>query len=375
MLMIQRTIRQRTGHWQWIAAVLCIAVLLPAFPAQATIQEIKVLAVGVDASSIQADAMAMDYARKRAVYLAAKKLGVKDPAKALAKFTDDDFNSIIRGADVLQTKRIGDHSYSDVNVTIVDEQLRRALKVAEVPVPEDADLKLRGVLLVPVYASHDGAFLWEKENQLRGPLADEVRRQSHAGILLPGGDYDDLRLLDHNNALTVKPEELKPMFERYGAEEIIIAVMTPSPVGTMDATSVLLRRLHASGEVHTEILTIPPSTADEPAATRMGKTATAIASAVTQIASSTAERDAAARAKTKPLTVRFAYAIPQELSRMEAAVRASPEVYSLDLPSIALAEVDGTIYLKGNADALHEELTKQGLIVTTTKEGWRISVR
>ena len=372
--MIRRNIRQRIGHWQWIAALLCIAILSPPFPAHASTQEIRVLAVGVDPSSVEAEAKAMDYARKRAVYLAARKLGVQDVSKVVAQLSDTDFAAIIRGADVVQTKRTGDMTYSEVMVTIVDEQLRRALKVTGTP-PAEADMKLRGVLLIPVYASHDGAFLWEKDNQLRQPLADEVRRQSHAGVMLPGGDYDDLRLIDRNNALTVKPEELKPMYERYGAEEIIIAVMTPSAVGTTDATSVLLRRLNISGDVRTEMLTIPPASADESSVVRLNKTATAVASAVTQIASSTADREAATRAKAKQLTIHFAYAIPKDLSRMVDAVRASPEVYSLDLPSISLAEVDGTIYLKGDAQALHDALTKQGLVVTTTKDGWRISVR
>jgi hypothetical protein len=373
--MIYRNIRQRTGHWQWIAAMLCISLMLPALPAMAATQDIRVLAVGVDGSSMEAEAKAMDYAKKRAVYLAAKKLGVKDTSKTVAKLTDADLASIIRGANVTQSKRTGDMTYCDVTVTIVDDQLRRALKVADNGMPPDTDMKLRGVLLVPVYASHDGAFLWEKDNLLRQPLSDEVRRQSHAGVLLPGGDYDDLRLIDHANALTVKPEELKPMFDRYGAEEIIIAVMTPSAPGTNDATSVLLRRLNVSGDVRTEELNVPPSSADESSATRLSKTATAIASAVTQIASSTAEREAAIRSKSKQLKVRFAYAIPKELARMEDAVRASPEVYYLDLPSIALAEVNGTIYLKGDDEALHDELRKQGLIVTSINDGWRISVR
>lgn len=374
MLMVYRNIRQRIGHWQWIAAVLCISVLAPAFSAHASTQEIRVLAVGVDSSSLEAEAKAMDYARKRAVYLAARKLGVKDVSKVVARLSDTDLAAIIRGADVVQSKRTGDMTYSEVNVTIVDEQLRRALRVTDQPVA-DADMKLRGVLLVPVYVSHDGAFLWEKENQLRQPLADEVRRQSHAGVLLPGGDYDDLRLLDHANALTVKPDELKPMFDRYGAEEIIIAVMTPSAPGTMDPTSVLLRRLNVSGDVHNEVLNVPPDSTDESSTTRLSKTATAVASAVTQIATSTAEREAAIRAKSKQLRVRFAYAIPKDLARMEDAVRASPEVYYLDLPSIALAEVNGTIYLKGDDQALHDELVKQGLIVTSINDGWRISVR
>ena len=308
-------------------------------------------------------------------YLAARKLGVKDPSKLLARLSATQYAGIIRGADVLQTKRIGETTYSEVNVTLVDEQLRRALKLSDAPVAPDADLTVRGILLIPVYATRDQAYLWEKENQFRGPLWEEVRRQSRAGVMLPGGDYDDLRLIDHVNALNVKPDELKPMFDRYGAEEIIIAVMTPSTAGTTDATSVLLRRLNVSGETRNEVLSIPPDTLEESAATRLGKTAVAVASAVTQIATSTAEHDQLMREKAKKLAVRFSYAIPKDLARMEDAVRNAPEVLYLDLPSIALAQVSGTIYLKGDDQALHDGLVKQGLVVTTINDGWRISVR
>ena len=349
-------------------------LLLFAPCAHASVQEIRVVAVGIDTESMAAEAKALDYARKRAVYLAARKLGVKDLSKVVSKFTDEQFNQIIRGATVVQTRRQGEVTYSEVNVTVVDEALERALKIPEKPAVVD-NLKLRGVMLLPVFATHDRAYMWEKENQLREPLNDEVRRQSHAGILLPSGDLQDLRLVDYQNALTVKPEEMKTMFDRYGAEEIVIAVLTPSASGTADPASVLLRRLRSDNTVRNELLEITPENSDEPAATRLSKAAVAIASAVTQIASSTAERDQTLRAKSKQVKVRFSYAIPRDLAMMEEAVRNDAQVLYLDLPSIALAQVTGTIYLKGDDEVLRQDLTKQGIIIRPINDGWQLSIR
>ena len=375
MFMVYRNIRQIPRDWQWIAALLCIVLMLAPGAARAGIQEIRVVAVGIDSSSVAAEEKAMDYARKRAVYLASRKLGIKNVSKVVAKFSEKQFNDIIRGANVVQSRRQGEVTYSEVNVTIVDEALRRALKLPDAPAVPVADMKVRGVLLVPVYVGRERAFLWEKENQLRQPLWDEVRRQSKAGILLPGGDFDDLRLIDYLNALTVKVDELTPMFERYGAEEIIIAVMTPSTPGTTDASSVLLRRLNISGEERHEVIEVPPESIEEASTIRLNKTASAIANAVTQIASSTAEREQAVRAQAKQLKVRFSYAIPKDLAFMQDAVRKAPETMYLDLPSIALAQVTGTIYLKGDDEALRASLVKQGVIVTTINDGWRLSIR
>ncbi len=350
-------------------------LLVLAQPAAAAVQDIRVVGVGSDTSSLQAAEKALDYAKKRAVYLATVKLGVANAGKILSKFTDEQFAQIIRGATVTQTRREGYITYSDVSVTIVDEALRRALKL-----PDDYGkartkaIDARGVLLLPVYASKERAYLWEKENALRAPLAEEVRRQSYGSVLLPGGDLEDLRLIDYNNALTVGAEELAPMFKRYGADEIVVAVLTVGAAGTTDASSVLLRRITPT-KSRNEVMEIPLSGADETSATRVGKAASAIANAVTQIATSTAERDQAARAAAKTIAVTFAYAIPKELARMQTAVRNAPQVLYLDVPSIALAQVAGTIYLKGEATALRELLVKQGVVVTTNGEGWRLSAR
>lgn len=359
---------------QWMAALMLMMALGVSAPCMAATQELRVLAVGNDSSSIKAEEKALDYARKRAVFLAARKLDVKDASARVAKFTDKQFAEIIRGANVVKTRRDGSITYSEVNVTLVEGPLRRALNLPEVS-PDAADtLTVRAVLLLPVYVAPGRAYLWEKDNLLRAPLSDEIRRQARGGILLPGGDLEDLRLIDYQNALTVKPEELKPMFDRYGAEEIIIAVLTPGAAGTRDVSSVLLRRLTPDG-VRNEVLDIAPENAEEVSAVRLAKSASAIASAITRIATSTAERDQLLRNQTSQIPVRFAYAIPKELAFMQQAVRSSPEVLSLELPMIGLAQVTGTIYLKGNEAALKEALTKQGVIVTVMSKGWRLSVR
>jgi hypothetical protein len=370
--MIGHTIRQTIRPWQWLAALV---LLTWAVPAMAAVQEMRVIGVGSDTSSMQAAEKAMDYAKKRAVYLATLKLGVPNAGKVASKFTDEQLGLIVRGATVTQTRREGYITYADVNVTIVDEALRRALKL-----PDDygkartQGMDTRGLLLLPVYAGKERAYLWEKENLLRAPLAEEVRRQSYGSVLLPGGDLDDLRLIDYNNALTVGAEELTPMFKRYGADEIVIAVLTIGAAGTSDASTVLLRRITPTKN-RNEVMEIPLSGSDETSSTRLGKAAAAIAAAATQIATSTAERDQAARAAAKTIPVTFAYAIPKELARMQEAVRAAPQVLYLDVPSIALAQVTGTIYLKGEAAPLRELLTKQGVVIAPSGEGWRLSVR
>lgn len=360
----------RNAPWFAIAAML-----LCTMPAHASVQEMRIVGVGIDSSSKQAEQKALDYAKARAVYLAIRKLSVPDPGTVAAKLKPAQWDLILRGATITNRRREGEITYLEVQVTVVDEALLRALKLPEnygkSPVTAT---KLRGVLLLPMLVGKEHAYLWEKENILRPLVSAEIRRQSQGGLLLPDGELEDLRLIDYQNALTVKPEELKPMFDRYGAEEIIIAVLTPGATGTKDSSNVLLRRLSHS-EVKNELLEIPAESELENSATRLSKATSSIVGAVTQIASSTAQNERTARDHAKQIKVQFSYSTPRDLAKMQSAVQSAPQVLFLELPSIALAQVAGTIYLKGEANALRETLLKQNIFVTTIESGWRISVR
>lgn len=336
--------------------------------------DFRVVGIGIGSSSFEAEQAAMDYAKKRAVFLAARKFGMKDPAKAVAKFDEATFQEVIRGMNVSNRRRVGETTYLDVQVTIVEDALRRELKLPEAVQPSPNVADMRGVMLLVMLVGKDRGYLWEKENVLRDPVSEEVRRQSHGRILMPGGDLEDLRLIDYQNALTVEPKELAPMFARYGAEEIVIAATRLSEPGTTDATNIILRRIQPD-RVRNEVIDIPNESVEETGRARMEKAVNAIAGAVTEIASSTAEKEHALREKAPKLTIRFRYAIPKELAHMQEVLESSPDVLFLDMPSIALAQVSGTVYLKGNEKSLHDYLVKEGIIVTAINDGWQLSVR
>ena len=240
--------------WQWFA-VLCMALMCMANPSQAAVQEVRVVAVGIDDISGKAEEKALAYARNRAVYLTARKLGGPDAGFKAAKLKEDQLSQIVRGTQVIQTRREGNTTYAEVNVTLVEDVLRKILNIAPntTAAPESPTAKVRGVLVLPVFVGEERPYLWEKENQLRNPLAEEVLRQSHGAVLVAGGDFEDLRLVDYKNILTVKAEELAPMFARYGSREIIVAVLTLSPAGK-EAPSGVIRLIFAGGpEIQLEV--------------------------------------------------------------------------------------------------------------------------
>ena len=358
--------------WQCLILAFCMGLWAPA---HAAVQEIRVLAEGVDHDSYKAADLALDYARKRAVYLLAVKMQVDDAGPKCAALTDDQLAQIIRGATVLQTKRVGDVTYDDVTVTLVDDALMRALKIQNPKTVELESGGAKGVLVMPVLVGKTRPYLWENDNALLDPTRNEILRQGHGSVIAAAGDFDDRRLIDYQNALQVKPDELAPMFKRYGVDEIVIAIVTPGEEGTPNPTSILLRRLQLPPkESRTEEITLKPDSPADNRDVRIKQAATAIAATATQIAAATSELQQDKLKDAPSVAISFHYTTAGELAAMEEAVRNAPGALQLQIPDIALGNITGTLYFTGaTRDIVRNAIAKQGFFVHDSGQGWTIS--
>lgn len=355
--------------------LLLLAIVGFALPAHAGVQQVRVLAAGVDRSSFEAEQKAVEYARKRAVYLTARKLPVQDPSAQVAALTQKQFDEIVRGSSVLRTKRVDEVTYAEVMVTVIDEPLKRALGIEDGPMLDVSakDPRGRGVLVLPVLVKNSRPYVWEKDNELREPLRSEVLRQSHGAVLVPAGDYDDLRLVDYQNVLEVTAKDLAPMFTRYGADEIVVAIYTQPSSDGKTASNILLRRLTPK-QSRSEVLSLEMP-ADVKLPERSQAAARVIASAVSQIAASTSEADQKRLAAATKLPIKFLYANPRELAQMQEKLRNSKGVILLSTPSIALNDIVAEAYVEGDLEKLRENLKKQAIIVTDQGDTWQLSLR
>lgn len=356
--------------------IVVVLMLMPML-AQAAIQDVRVLAAGVDRSASKAETLAIDYAKKRAVYLVARKLPIEDASGKVAALTAKDFSKIVRGATVLQTKRTGNITYADVTVSVVDSALRAALGVKDRENSEaERNVFVRSVLVLPVFVKDDRAFVWEKENALRAPLQEELLRQAQGRILTPAGDLDDLRLVDYQNVLTVDQAGLAAMLKRYHTDEIMIPIYAAPEVDAKEPPVILLRRVSASG-VRSERIAMPEEQAKAASVSeKLAIAARLIAGAAVQIATSSAEDERAKLAKATKVPLMFNYANSRELARMQEAVRAAPGVLLLEMPSISLrGGLAGIAYLDGEAKKLRESLDKAGIIVREKDSSLQLSYR
>lgn len=344
--------------------------------AQAAIQEIHVMAVGIDSSPEAATKKALDYARKRAIYLVLRKLHVEKPEAVAATLTEAQLDRIIRGATINDTKRADYNTYANVTVSILDTVLLQELGL-ETPaelLTVEPGIPARGVLVLPVFALKDRPYVWEKENPMRGPLSNEVLRIAHGAVVVPTGDFEDLRLIDYRNVLTVKSDELKPMFDRYGVEEIIIAIVSrKSATSDLDST-ILLRRLSLK-EMRAEQIELPPAALQEPFETRLQEAVATLAATAADIASSTSKQQREKLDAAPKIILYFRYGNVREIGQLQKEIRGTEGVMFLAVPSISLQDMHGTLYLSGDKEAVRKALTKQAIIVRDYRDGWQVSLR
>lgn len=353
----------------------CLIVTLAA-PAQAAIQQVRVLAVGIDRQRSAAEAKAVEYAKRRAVYLVAAKLGVDQASAKVSALSPEEFHEIVRGATVVQTRRENETTWAEVQVSVVDTALKRSLGLPDVVGTATIPIATagRGVLILPVLMENGQPLLWQKENMLREAVEDEALRQSLGAVLVPAGDFDDLRLVDHQNVIDVTAQELEPMFKRYGADEIVVAIVSLASVENGEPTTVVLRRMTLAGS-KTEMLTLDPPRADTKREELLARAAQAIATTLSQIAMATSIKEQEVLAQAERMPVRFRYANMRELAEMQESVRGLQQVGALVIPTIAVGDVPGVVHYSGSAEELKAALNKQRIIVTAKGDYWQLSLR
>ena len=164
------------------------------------------------------------------------------------------------------------------------------------------------------------------------------------------------------------------MFDRYGADEIILVLVTPGAALSDAPTEVILRRLTRTAE-RKEAMRVSPADANERIEVRVATAANAAAGAIVQIASATAEDEQFLEKAADKLPVTFEYANPREFARMQQAVRETPGVLALRLPAIRLQSMQATVYLTTARPAVRTALVKQGILVAEKNGGWVLSYR
>lgn len=353
--------------WQWLPALLCLFFV---GTAHAAMQEVTVTGIGVHPDIEKAQPMALDYAKRRALYEMALKWNVEDLQTKMQRLPAGVIAQSVRGARIVDFKREGDVLYTKTVVSVLDTPLKRALKV---PLSMASNIpRGLGVLIIPVFKDGEQILVWDKSNPLRAPVRRAALTGGNQSVVVPLGDAKDLAEIDYDNILNARYQQFEGLLKRYGAKEVMVVLLTP-PEGEDAPTRVLVNRIFKDG-MKPELLEIKAKKGSNMAA-RYHDVAVTVVGLAAQRAAATSgeERDKRAKASAQPVIFRFT--TMAEYGQVDKIVRAGPDVTGLEVKNIALQEVDGVLYHTGTPEKLREYLEKQSVKMREEGGSWVLSLR
>jgi hypothetical protein len=359
------------GIFRWQAALALFGWLMYGSSALAAVQQITVVGIGIDKKIDIAEAKAVDYAKKRAVYLLAEKWNLPDAPTRIAKLPQKIFDQSVRGTEIKRRAKNGNTLYVEVVVSIQDIPLRRALGM-EIQASKEVESR-RGILVIPVMIDEDTVRVWGEGNLLIAPLKVAVREMGKEAVIVAAGDREDRSRIDYDNALKVDFKTLEVLAKRYGAEEILMAIVTPGAPGTDTPTNMLMQRLQPGGSRLEELSLKAAATQTD--SERFAEAADAIARYATVISRSVAEAEREAWSKFPKYNVEITFTTIAEFGTIENALRAAPGMKRFELPAISLQHVQGVMYVEGDVSKLRKYLIKQGIKLTEVGDVWKLSLR
>ena len=360
--------------WQPFVVVSC--VLLLASPAHAGLHTLSVLTQAQGENRTQAKEDALASARAQAVAQIARKL---DPAKAeayLMKLKRSEADTMIRGLTIEKEENLGGTYFARVRVTVMDGPILRAYGEGE-PEVVASDVRVgRSLLVLPVFFDGREAVVWDpKTNPTFAMWQEKGLAIGKGALILPTGDTADRSIVDRDNVLTAKYDELKAMFVDYGVDELAVVVVTDALLTEhKDEVQVLLRRVRKGGQTLASFVVTPE--AKPPS--REAIYAMAVEQAAEKlvgIAASTSKREVQARADASEIALTVGFTTLRDWGAMQEKLRMAEGFVGMKTHSLKLREASVTVYVKGAAEAYVEALRVQGLVVTQVGGGWRVSSR
>lgn len=333
-------------------------------------QEVTVTGVGVHGDIEKAQVLALEYAKRRALYEMALKWNVDDLETKMKRLPAGVIAQSVRGARIVDFKREGEVLYTKTVVSVLDTPLKRVLKVPLSDAPTIP--RGLGVLVIPVFKDGEQMLVWDKSNPLRAPIRRAALTGGNQSVVVPLGDAKDLAEIDYDNILNARYPQFEGLLKRYGAKEVMVVLLTP-PDADNAPTRVLVNRISKDG-MKPELLEIKAKEGSNMAA-RYNDVALTVVRLAAQRASATSGEEREKRAKATAQPVIFRFTTMAEYGTVDKVLRAAPDVSGLEVKNIALQEVVGVLYHTGTPEKLRAYLEKHSVKLREEGDSWVLSLR
>ena len=227
-------------------------------------QVFKVENIEVDETShtaIAAREKALEIGQKKAWELLVRRLTLPDEKSQIMGLSIDEIKGLVQGYEVVR-ERISPVRYL-ANLTVLfnpnlvrDFLLEKGAAFSEIPsLP---------IVLIPIFETNGISRLWKTPNPWMKVWRESYHSNSLIPIIIPKGDFQDIKYLSAAQAVSGELGHLNPIMEKYGAHKAVVAKVSRK-FDFVDNSPFLEITSRASGqddheETIIDIIKIPPDT-------------------------------------------------------------------------------------------------------------------
>lgn len=194
------------------------------------------------ASASEARTIAQARGQKDALNDLMRRLTLVADWSRLPDVPDNVVQDAVRGFQVASEKASSTRYIADLNVSFRPDALRNLLKRNNILFGET---QAKAALLVPIYRKGDTEAFWDDSNPWRDAVAARDLDNAMTPLLLPLGDVQEFGLLTSMQAVNGDQQAIKNLGQRYGADDVIVAIATVNGAGT--SVSLTINRYGPNG--------------------------------------------------------------------------------------------------------------------------------
>ena len=349
------------------------------FPACVMAESVEVSVSEVAENAIIAKQKAIQSAEQQAFELFVTKHAPTQAEKILQLYTPDQRSAFVGGYEVV-TEEMTDRTYrATMKVDVNDKAiagLMETVKQAEAPIPLTlAERRDGAILVLPVTKDASGIVLWESDNRWREAMNATALQRGFNRLVMPYGDPTDRLMIDAGNVTTAGYPLLSGIARRYGASDILVAVMQPSIDKPNEQLQVDLRFVGVDGTKR-QLITVNAEDPKEGLPALLNRAAVKIVDGL----SKQAEMQRRMANGEKPMTRGTLNAVLAlnnvgDWAELQQRLQAVQSVESFDLLSADWRQVTLALNYVGSPELLGQQLASANIHVQHEVDKLRLAIR
>lgn len=336
------------------------------------IKMIEVIADIEGTSPQDAQEKAIDYAQKRAFFLALYELNPEKAQSIATSLEEETLLRYIRGYEIVQDRTIGNRYQAQFKVSLSDVQMRQLATDDPLAYVGSTAPRPNSMLIIPVLDNGTDLLLWDGSNVWRSIWNSVALERGEGLLVMPFGDPTDVSWVNNKDVLSSNFESLEPWLGRYGtntaAEVLVTYALERDPI----AVDVAVRYIDPEHEF-TRNYTFEAANKEDTPELLLIQAASRIAEEIKDEAYKRGEKQQMAKSGVQQQAVRFYFQRLPEWVHIREKVKKVPNLLKVHVTQIGVNHADIDLHHSMTPEMLKRSMEVRGFIVETDSTPWRVS--